>query len=164
MIQNATQAKKSRSFPEQSVFVSSIPSPMISTRNSKGHWTLCPCEALTKQEWPKFVWVAHQKCCLFYSWQLRKRHHFWWTSQTIFVTSYFARALVQVNLCQKLSFLNQLTHNMTRDFSLNSPKNTSSTHIVYKNFVFIFVLTFKTKFYTTCCELENESFWKRFYL
>ena len=29
---------------------------------------------------------------------------------------------VQVNLCQKLSFLNQLTHNMTRDCSLNSPE------------------------------------------
>ena len=38
----------------------------------------------------------------------------------------------QVNLCQKLSFLKQLTHNMTRDCSLNSLKNTSSQHIVYK--------------------------------
>ena len=33
--------------------------------------------------------------------------------------------MVQVNLCQKLSFLNQLTHRMTSD-SMNSPKNTSS--------------------------------------
>ena len=32
--------------------------------------------------------------------------------------------ITQVNLCQKLSFLNQLTYNMTRDCSLNSPKNT----------------------------------------
>ena len=39
---------------------------------------------------------------------------------------------VQVNLCQKLSFLNQFTHNMTRYCSLNSPKNTSSEHVVYK--------------------------------
>ena len=31
---------------------------------------------------------------------------------------------IQVNLCRKLSFLNQLTYNMTRDCSLNSPKNT----------------------------------------
>ena len=30
MTQNATQAIKSRSFPEQSVFVSSIPSSMVS--------------------------------------------------------------------------------------------------------------------------------------
>ena len=29
---------------------------------------------------------------------------------------------LQVNLCQKLSILNQLTHNMSRDCSLNSPK------------------------------------------
>ena len=33
----------------------------------------------------------------------------------------------------------QLTHNMTRDCSLNSPKNTSSEHIVYKNCFFTFV-------------------------
>ena len=40
--------------------------------------------------------------------------------------------LIQVNLFQKLSFLNQLTHNITRDCSLNSLKNTSSQHVVYK--------------------------------
>ena len=39
---------------------------------------------------------------------------------------------IQVDLCQKLSFLNQLTHNMTKDCSLNSPKNTSSEHVFYK--------------------------------
>ena len=39
---------------------------------------------------------------------------------------------VQVNLWQKLSFLNPLTHNMTRDCSLNPPKNTSSGHVVSK--------------------------------
>ena len=33
---------------------------------------------------------------------------------------------VQVNLYQKLSYLKQLTHNITRDCSLNSKKNTSS--------------------------------------
>ena len=38
-------------------------------------------------------------------------------------------SVLQVNLCQKLSFLNQLTHNMTRDCSLNPPKNTSSEHV-----------------------------------
>ena len=37
--------------------------------------------------------------------------------------------VLQVNLSQKLSFLNQLTHNMTRDCSLNSPKDTSSQHL-----------------------------------
>ena len=40
--------------------------------------------------------------------------------------------MLQVNLCQKLSFLNQLTHNMTRDYSLNPLKNTSPEHGVYK--------------------------------
>ena len=56
--------------------------------------------------------------------------------------------MLQVNLCLKLSFLNQLTHNMTRDCSLNSPKNTSSEHVVYN-------LNVKTKknLYTACSEL-----------
>ena len=46
---------------------------------------------------------------------------------------------VQVNLFQKPLFLHQLTHNMTRDCSLNFPKNTSSEHVVYKNcFCFCF--------------------------
>ena len=40
--------------------------------------------------------------------------------------------ILQVNLYQKLSFLNQLTHNMTRDCSLTYMKNTSSEHVVYK--------------------------------
>ena len=39
---------------------------------------------------------------------------------------------LQVNLFQKPSFLNLLTYNMTKDCLLNSPKNTSSEHIVYK--------------------------------
>ena len=34
-----------------------------------------------------------KKWCLFYSWQLRKGHHFWWASQTNFSPSYFVRAL-----------------------------------------------------------------------
>ena len=40
--------------------------------------------------------------------------------------------VLQVNLSQKLSFLNQLTHNVTRDCSLNYKKSTSSEHVVYK--------------------------------
>ena len=55
---------------------------------------------------------------------------------------------VQVNLFQKPSFLHQLTHNMTRDCSLNSPKNTSVEHVVYINCFFVFVLIFKTIFVT----------------
>ena len=34
------------------------------------------------------------------------------------------RGPVQANLCQKLLFLHQLTHNMTTDFSLNHKFNT----------------------------------------
>ena len=55
----------------------------------------------------------------------------------------------QVNLCQKLSFLNQLSHNMTRGCSLNSSKNISSEHCTN---IFFNVKT-KTKkqfLYTTC--------------
>ena len=39
---------------------------------------------------------------------------------------------IQVNLFQKPLFFYQLTHNTTRDCSLNSPKNTSLEHVVYK--------------------------------
>ena len=57
----------------------------------------------------------------------------------------FFISLIQVNLFQKPSFLHQLTNNMTRDCSLNSPKNTCSQYVVYKN-CFCFVLTIKTIF------------------
>ena len=40
--------------------------------------------------------------------------------------------LIQVNLCQKPSFLHHLTHNMTRDCLLNSKKNTGWQYVVYK--------------------------------
>ena len=89
--------------------------------------------------------------------------------------------LLQVNLLQNLSFLNQLTHNMTRDCSLISKKNTSSQHVLYKNcFLFLFWHS-KQYLYTTRCDLvfflefneqslvllwvnwcKNEGFWKRF--
>ena len=54
---------------------------------------------------------------------------------------------IQVNLCQKLSFLSHFTLNMTRDCSLNSPKNTISQHVVYK---YCFECQNKNK--KTCCE------------
>ena len=50
--------------------------------------------------------------------------------------------LVQVNLCQKLLFLHQLTHNITTDCSLNYKFNTWKfqaqtwrEHVVYRNCV-----------------------------
>ena len=49
------------------------------------------------------------------------------------------RPILQVNLCQKLSLLHQLTHNMTTDFSLNYKFNTWNfqaqawgEHVVYR--------------------------------
>ena len=57
--------------------------------------------------------------------------------------------LVQVNLFQKASFLHQVTHNMTRDCSLNSPKK-FRTCCVQK---LVFVLTFKTIFVHNLSEL-----------
>ena len=56
----------------------------------------------------------------------------------------FARSIttsyIQVNLCQKLLFLHQLTHNMTTDCSLNYKFNTWKfqaqtwgEHVVYRN-------------------------------
>ena len=51
-------------------------------------------------------------------------------------TSFFC--FVQVNLFQKPSFLYQLTHNMTRDCSLNYKKKNSSEDVVYKNCFFYF--------------------------
>ena len=55
---------------------------------------------------------------------------------------------IQVNLCQKLLFLHQLTHNMTTDCSLNyqfstwkfQAQNTLRTCFVHK---FVFVFTFR---------------------
>ena len=40
---------------------------------------------------------ARQKWCLIYSWQLRKRHHFWRASLFSFGPSYFVKALVTSN-------------------------------------------------------------------
>ena len=100
--------------------------------------------------------------------------------RTILTTKF--PSLIQVNLCQKLLFLNQLTHNVTKDCSLNSLKNTSSEHFVYK---YCFECQNKNKkkqfLYTTCSVFvffgefnkqsivilwinwcKNVGFWKRF--
>ena len=63
------------------------------------------------------------------------------------------RKYLQVNLCQKLLFLHQLTHNMMTDFSLNyefstwklQAQNMGRTCHVDKLF-FVFVLTFRTTY------------------
>ena len=60
------------------------------------------------------------------------------TGQCYFLKDLQKCHLVQVNLCQKLLFLHQLTHNMTTDFSLNysyncnlSSQNMLCTKIVF---------------------------------
>ena len=44
------------------------------------------------------------------------------------------KSRIQVNLCQKLLFLYQLTHNMTTDYSLNYMKILSLENVVYTNY------------------------------
>ena len=63
-----------------------------------------------------------------------KFHKFWMTKKNYNPLS------VQVNLCQKLLFLHQLTHNMTTDCSLKYKFNTwkiqaqtLGEHVVYRN-------------------------------
>ena len=88
---------------------------------------------------------------------------------------YWLCVFLQINIFQKPSFLHQLTHNMTRDSSLNYKKNTIWEHVVYKNCFFVFVLTFKTVFvhnmYFSCNSMnsilwvnwfKNESIWHGF--
>ena len=43
---------------------------------------------------------------------------------TLFIFKFKSEYSVQLNLCQKLLFLHQLTHNMTTDCSLNYKYNT----------------------------------------
>jgi hypothetical protein len=74
-------------------------------------------KALTKWEGPKFIWNSHQKLCLFYSWQLRKRHHFWWASQTNVDPFYFVRALIEyVSSFWCLNAVSQKTIHKNRHF------------------------------------------------
>ena len=99
----------------------------------------------------------------------------WFLLSTGFFEMFDSSCFVQVNLFQKPSFLHHLTHNMTRDCSLNPPKNTSSEHVVYK---FCFECQNKKQFLNTTCPklvflggnlfilwvnwCKNEGFWKRF--
>ena len=81
-------------------------------------------------------------------------------------------SLLQVNLFQKRLFLYQLTHNMTKDCSLNyefstwkfQAQNMLRTCCVHKLF-FVFVLTFKTIYvhniFSTCSELAIFMYWTR---
>ena len=75
---------------------------------------------------------------------------------------------IQVNLCQKLLFLHQLTHNMTTDFSLNYKFNTwkflaqnmGRTCCVQKLFLKFRTISVHSMFYPKFC--KKKSFWQRF--
>ena len=76
---------------------------------------------------------------------------------------------LQVNLCQKLLFLHQLTHNMKTDCSLNYKFNTSKfqaqtwgEHVVYR----IFFWHSEQFLYTTCSPhvLQKEELLTKIYL
>ena len=74
--------------------------------------------------------------------------------------------------------MHQLTHNTTGDCSMNSAKNTSSQHVVYKNCCFCFCFDIQKNICTSHVFFrkfngqylvilwvnwfKNESFWKRF--
>ena len=106
-----------------------------------GHVLGCSSKLLGQSAFPSHVQRSGIHCLG--AIHILRKHifmYFWHPPPFIIINN------VQVNLCQKLSFLNQLNHNMTRDCSLNSKKNTSSQHVVYKNCFFVFVLTFKTIF------------------
>ena len=86
---------------------------------------------------------------------LKKRPQF-----SIFNTS----QSVQVNVCQKLLFLHQLTHNMTTDCSLFM-KIVSSEYLqnMLCTQIVVFVLFWHSEqFWYTTCSADVASFWKRF--
>ena len=64
------------------------------------------------------------------------------------------KMILQVNLCQKLSFFLSFNPQYDERLSLNPPKNTSSEHVAYK---YCFECQNKNKkkqfLYTKCCEL-----------
>ena len=78
---------------------------------------------------------------------------------------FWPKVTVQVNLCQKHLFFNQLTHNMTTDCSLIP--NFSAKKIQVQGMLCTkIVLNAKTKtknqfLYTTCSELLFFSYWTR---
>ena len=78
------------------------------------------------------------------------------------------RTYLQVNLCQKLLFLHQLTHNMTTDCSLNYKFNTWKfqaqnwgEHVVYRNCFWHSEQYFCTQ-HVLPMFCKKKSFWQRF--
>ena len=74
------------------------------------------------------------------------------------------RLLIQVNLCQKLFFLHQLTQNMMTDCSLNYNSKLKpgewGQHVVYKNCFWHSVQVVTQHVFPMFC--QKKSFWQRF--
>ena len=67
---------------------------------------------------------------------------------------YWSSSILQVNLFQKPSFLHQLTHNMRRDCSLNSPEKYKFRTCCVQKLLFLFLFWHSKQYlYTTCSEL-----------
>ena len=81
---------------------------------------------------------------------------------SILATDYIQKRRVEVNLCQKLLFLHQLTHNMTTDCSLFM-KSTEYLQNMLCTQIVVFVLFWHSEqFWYTTCSADVASFWKRF--
>ena len=83
---------------------------------------------------------------------------------TIGLLCFWRKKRLQVNLCQKLLFLNQLTPNMTTDCSLFM-KIVSSEYLqnMLCTQIVVFALFWLSKqFWYTRCSADVASFWKRF--
>ena len=78
---------------------------------------------------------------------------FWKLAHHRFIT-------LQVNLCQKLLFLHQLTHNITRDCLLNYKFSSWGEHVVYNFFLTFRTISIHNMF--SPCPAKKKSFWKRF--
>ena len=86
-------------------------------------------------------------------------------STEIFLLTYFVT--IQVNLCQKLLFLHQLTLNMMADCSLfmkivSWEVRIPAEHVVFINCFFFVLFWHSEQFWYTTCSTDVASFWKIF--
>ena len=129
-------------------------------------WIVLALEAISLGIWWSYLWCQnadHRNSDLLfntyhsciYSWKVRKK-----------------RSKVQVNLCQKHLFLDQLTHNMTKDCSLIYQFSTwklQAQNMLCTQIVFLFLFWHSEQFLHTkcsphvlsllfpCTELVNQS-------
>ena len=132
-----------------------------------------PCRIIRKTDPPKWhnwlktsskgILTSRRNICIF------KKIWSMYCQTFLFYLQNFRLIWIQVNLCQKLLFLHQLTHNMTKDCSLNYKFNTWKfqaqtwgEHVVYRN-----CFWHPEQFlYTTCFPhvLQKDEFLTKIYL